>query len=212
MSRWRLLLLIGGAAAYAVLSYWLMLFHAAEPWAVAALLGPLGLSAVGMAGARFGRAGLVGALLLCLGACVLVWRGEAGDPNRLYVLQHVAINLLLCGWFGSTLRPGQLSLIGGFAQRIRPLTPGKALYTRHLTMVWTGYFAAMAAASLLIYLLMPFDAWSFFSNLVSPACIAVLFVGEYLLRYRLHPEFERTSFTDVLRAVHAGSSGAAAER
>jgi hypothetical protein len=30
--------------------------------------------------------------------------------------------------------------------------------------------------------------------------IAALFVGEHLLRYRLHPEFERVSLLDTVRA------------
>ena len=39
----------------------------------------------------------------------MVLLGEAGDPNRLYVLQHAGINALLCGWFGSTLRGDRLT-------------------------------------------------------------------------------------------------------
>ncbi len=32
--------------------------------------------------------------------------------------------------------------------------------------------------------------------------VAVLFLGEYLLRYRLHPEFERTRLIDTVRAFY----------
>ena len=41
MSSWPLGLALLGAAAYAVLSHLLMLHAAGQPWAVAALLGPL---------------------------------------------------------------------------------------------------------------------------------------------------------------------------
>ena len=49
-------------------------------------------------------------------------------------------------------------------------------------------------------LLAPFDVWAAFANLVTPLAILLLFVGEYLLRYRLHPEFERATLAQAVRA------------
>src|SRR5690606_3845920 len=147
MPAWRLALLLAAGVAYALLSHWMMLFHPAAPWAVPVLLGPLWLTALGLAAARFGRAGA--ALVLVAGVLffVAVLRSEAIGPERLYLFQHVGINALLCGWFGSTLRPGRLSLIGQFAQRIHPLSPGHRAYTASLTRVWTVYFAVVAVLS-----------------------------------------------------------------
>ena len=51
----------------------------------------------------------------------------------------------------------------------------------------------MAALSLALYALAPFAAWAAFANLVTPLAMVLMFVGEYLLRYRLHPEFERAT-------------------
>ena len=34
----------------------------------------------------------------------------------------------------------------------------------------------------------PFDTWAFFANLLNPLAVALMFAGEHLLRYRLHPE------------------------
>ena len=202
MSGPRLVLLLLAGVAYAGLSHWMMLFHAAEPWAVVVLLGPLWLSGLGLAAGRFGRAGAIGVLLAAVVFSVLVWRGETGNPDHLYVLQHVGINALLCGWFASTLRPDRLSLIGQFAQRIHPLTAAHRAYTAAVTRVWAVYFAAVAALSLAVYFALPFSAWSLFSNVLSPIGVGVLFVGEYLLRYRLHPEFERTRLVDAVRAFY----------
>jgi uncharacterized membrane protein len=205
MSRWRLAFLLLVGVAYAGLSHWMTLFHANEPWAVVVLLGPLWLAALGFAASRFGRLGFAGALLLGIGGFALVFLGEAGDPNRLYVLQHVAINGLLCGWFGSTLRGDGLSLITQFAQRVHPLEGHMKAYTTQLTRSWTGYFAAMVVASIAIYLTLPFSAWSLFANVLSPVMVTLLFVGEHFLRYRLHPEFERTRLVDAVRAFYGTS-------
>jgi uncharacterized membrane protein len=206
MSRWRLALLLLVGVAYAGLSHWMTLFHATEPWAVVVLLGPLWIAAIGFAASRFGRWGLAGALLLGIGGFALVFLGEAGNPDRLYVLQHVAINGLLCGWFGSTLRGDGLSLITQFAQRVHPLEGHMKAYTTQLTRIWTAYFALMVVASIAIYLTLPFSAWSLFANVLSPVMVTLLFVGEHFLRYRLHPEFERTRLVDAVRAFYGTST------
>lgn len=210
MPAWRLALLLAAGVAYALLSHWMMLFHPAAPWAVPVLLGPLWLTALGLAAARFGRVGA--ALVLVAGVLffVAVLRSEAIGPERLYLFQHVGINALLCGWFGSTLRPGRLSLIGQFAQRIHPLSPGHRAYTASLTRVWTVYFAVVAVLSVAVYAGLSFAAWSLYSNLITPIGVGVLFIGEYLLRYRLHPEFERTRLIDAVRAFYANADEASA--
>jgi len=218
MFRWRVLLFILGGVAYAVLSHWTMLFHPMEAWAVGVLLGPLWLTALALCASRFGVAGIVAVVLASVGFAVWVGRssGHVDDVNRLYVLQHVAINLLLCGWFASTLRAGRLSLIGSFAQRVHPLTPAHEAYTWQVTRVWAVYFALMAMASVLVYVLMSFSAWSLLSNLLSPLMIGALFIGEFLVRYRIHPEFERTTMAQALQAcwgtpVSSTSATAAAD-
>ena len=160
---------------------------------------------MGFAASRFGRWGFAGAVLLGIGGFALVFLGEAGDPDRLYVLQHVAINSLLCGWFASTLRGDGLSLITQFAQRVHPLQGHMKAYTTQLTRVWAGYFALMVVASIAIYLTLPFSAWSLFANVLSPVMVTLLFVGEHFLRYRLHPEFERTRLVDAVRAFYGNS-------
>ena len=212
MSRWRLALLLLAGVGYACVSHWMMLYHAAEPWAVMALLGPLWLTALGLAGSRFGNWGLALASVGGVALFALVLHGEVGDPNRLYVLQHAGINALLCGWFGGTLRGDRLSLIGQFAQRVHPLSPEMRVYAAQVTRVWTLYFASMVVASVAVYASFSFAAWSVLANLLTPLMVAGLFVGEYLLRYRLHPEFERTRLIDAVRAFYGAPADHTARR
>lgn len=208
MSRWRIALFVLMGVAYAGASHWMMLFHAHAPWAVAVLLGPLWLAALGLGASRFGIIGFVLAAAAGVAAFVLVLQGGVGDPDRLYVLQHLGINALLCGWFGLSLRGDRLSLIGVFAQRVHALSPAMRAYTRQVTWAWTIYFALIVLASAVVYLTLPFAAWALLANVVAPLLVAALFVGEHLLRYRLHPEFERTRMVDAIRAF----SGAGADR
>lgn len=205
------LLLLAGVA-YAGVSHWMMLFHAAEPWAVGVLLGPLWLTALGLAGSRFGAWGLAVAGIAGVLGFALVLHGEAGDPNRLYVFQHAAINALLCGWFGASLRRDRLSLIGQFAERVHPLSPDMRTYTTQVTRVWTAYFALMVVASIAVYAFLSFAAWSVLANLLTPLLVVGLFVGEHVMRYRLHPEFERTRMIDAVRAFYSAPVDRAARR
>lgn len=206
MSRWRIALLLVAGVAYAGLSHWMTLFHPTAPWAVVVLLGPLWLAAMGFAASWFGRWGFAAAAALGVGGFTLVFLGEAGDPNRLYVLQHVAINSVLCGWFGSTLRGRGLPLITQFAQRVHPLKGHMLAYTTQLTRIWTAFFALVVAVSVVLYLTRPFSDWSLFANVLCPVMVGLLFVGEHLVRYRLHPEFERTRLVDAVRAFYGTSS------
>jgi uncharacterized membrane protein len=205
-------LLLMAGVGYAGVSHWMMLYHAAEPWAIVVLLGPLWLTALGLAGSRFGNWGLALAGVAGVAGFALVLLGEAGDPNRLYVLQHVGINALLCGWFGSTLRADRLSLIGQFAQRVHPLSPAMRIYTAQVTRVWAIYFASMAVVSIAVYASLSFAAWSVLANLLTPLMVVALFVGEHLMRYRLHPEFERTRLIDAVRAFYGAQADHSARR
>jgi uncharacterized membrane protein len=206
MSRWRLAAMLLAGIVYAGLSHWMMVFHPHAPWAMAVLLGPLWLTALGLGGARFGGWGVAAAVVGGAAAFWLIARGAVGDPDRLYVLQHFGINAVLGCWFGGTLRGDRLSLIGEFAQRVQPMEPGLREYTRQVTWVWTGYFALTALASIAVYLWLPFSAWSLLANVVSPVMVGVLFVGEHLLRHRIHPEFQRTRMIDAVRAFYGVSS------
>ena len=198
---WRVALGLGAAAGYALLSHWLMLHAAERPWAIAALLGPLLAAGLGVALRSRHWPSVAAAVLAAVMLVAIVARGGLGSVNRLYLLQHVGIHLALFITFAATLRRGRLSLIGSVAARVHGgLTPAMAAYTRRLTGVWAGYFLGMALLSLAVYATRPWSDWSLLANLVTPVVIAALFVGEHLLRYRLHPEFERSGLLDTMRA------------
>ncbi|MED5618434.1 hypothetical protein [Ideonella sp. BN130291] len=201
MSAWQMALALLAAAAYAVLSHWLMLHAAAEPWAVAALLGPLLAVVVGVAWRNRQWPMVAGGLAACAVLAGVVARGGVAELSRLYVLQHVGINAALGISFGLSLRGEQMSLISRIAERVHgTLSPGMLAYTWRVTAAWTIYFFAMAAVSVAVYALAPWSTWSLLANVGTPVAVALMFVGEHWLRYWLHPEFERASLMDAVRA------------
>lgn len=202
-----LLLGVLAAAAYALMSHFLMLHAADAPWAVAALFGPLLLPVLVWSWRQ--RRGLP---RLATGAAVaaLVWvvaAGGLGDVHRLYLAQHAGVHLALGASFAWTLGGGREALITALARRVHRVSPDMARYTRGLTQWWVAYFFGMAGLSVAVFLLAPWPVWSLLANLVTPLAIGALFVGEHLLRYRLHPEFERVSLSDMVRAYRGQGPG-----
>ena len=187
--------------AYVTASQWLMTRTPPSPWGAVALLTPM-LAIVAVGTWRSGQRAV--SLLAASALAALALKAGLGGglaPEHLYLAEHVAIHLFLAFTFGVTLRRGARPLIARLADRVHDgLTPAMERYTRKVTLAWTVYFCAMAALSVAIHALAPFTTWATFANLLTPLALVAMFVGEYTLRYRLHPEFERSSLKDMVRA------------
>ena len=199
--RARVIALAAAAVAYVLVTHWLMTGAPASPWNAVIVVGPMLGAASVVAWQRRRRLLAALAALVAAGLVVQAWRGHDLPAGSLYVSQHVAIHLLLALVFGLTLLAGREPLVTALARRVHgTMTPAMAAYSRKVTGAWTGYFVAMATLSLVLYGVAPFAVWAAFANLVTPLAILVMFVGEYLLRYRLHPEFERATLAQAVRA------------
>lgn len=197
-------------AAYVAGSQWLMISAPSSPWSAATLLVPM-LAAVcawmWQAHQRLLSLCAAGAIATLL---IRALMGTETEAEKLYLAQHVGVHACLAAWFGSTLRPGMKPLITGMAERVhRHLTAAMWAYTRNVTLAWTLYFVSMCLLSLALYVGMSFETWATFANLLTPVALALMFGGEYLLRYRLHPEFERVTMLDALRAYRQSTQPAA---
>lgn len=193
---------VGAAGiAYVLGSQWLMTKAPPSPWNAVIVVAPMLATAAAIAWQRRQRT-LAAIAALATAALVLqAWRGQGLAPQAMYVGQHVAIHLLLALVFGVTLQAGREPLVTALARRVHGgLTSEMAAYSRKVTLAWTIYFLIMAALSLALFVALPFAAWATFANLVTPVAIVAMFVGEYLLRYRLHPDFERATLAQAVRA------------
>ena len=173
----------------------------ASPWNAVVVVGPMLGAAALLAWQRRQRLLATLAALATAALVVQAWRGDGFSVGSIYVGQHVAVHVLLAFVFGLTLQADREPLVTALARRVHAsMTPAMAAYSRKVTLAWAVYFVAMAALSLALYALAPFDVWATFANLVTPLAILLMFVGEYLLRYRLHPEFERATLAQAVRA------------
>jgi uncharacterized membrane protein len=205
----RIAVIAAAGVAYVAGSHWLMTQTEASAWNVVGVLTPM-LVVIAIGAWRSGHAWVGAAAVLGIVAlCVQALMGVRVSSHGLYLAQHVGINGFLGIVFGSTLRAGHTPLITALATRVHGgrLTPAHQAYTRKITQAWVIFFASLVAASLALYALASFDVWAVFANWATPVAIGAMFVGEHLIRYRLHPEFERASIADAVRAYMHGPQG-----
>jgi uncharacterized membrane protein len=202
---WRAIAVGAFVAGYIAVSWLAMTWWPDRPWAVALLFGPL-LAGLAIAGAARRSVPTVAGAVALAALLVFIMRSGGIGVQPLYVAQHAAIHALI-GWsFAVTLRPGAKPLITMMGERVHEhFSEAQRDYTRRLTRLWALYFPAMIALSLVIYLTMPWAAWSFFCNILTPLFAVLFFVGEHVVRYRLHPEFERIRLETALRAWRTAS-------
>jgi uncharacterized membrane protein len=205
----KIVVLVALVSVYAGVSLWLMLHATNQPWAVAAIFGPLVAGFVGVAWKRRHWLHLGAGVAAAAGLLAVTLLGGVDDVQRLYLLQHVGVHLMLAWLFGHTLRTGGKPLITALAEPLhREFPPAMQAYTRRLTALWAAYCAGMAVVSVLLYAFAPWSWWTLFANVLTPLAHGALFVGEIPVRYWLHPEFERSSFKAMVSAWqrHHGAS------
>ncbi|MEJ0004340.1 MAG: hypothetical protein WDN30_13870 [Pararobbsia sp.] len=139
-------------------------------------------------------------------ALATVWIAHADGSLRyvrfIYLIDHVVANLSFAHAFARTLQPGAIPLCTRVARRARRgLTPRVVRYTRHVTTVWAGMFAAVAIASVSIYFAEPFEVWTRFVWLSTAPLTIAVFAIEYAIRCLVIPAGERSAAIDTLRAI-----------
>ncbi|MBE0622665.1 MAG: hypothetical protein IH605_18890 [Burkholderiales bacterium] len=164
-------------------------------------IAPLVLIALVLAWRSPRRLIMLGALVLL---CIALWAGWPALERHfglVYWLQHVGMLLILFITFGRTLIAGRQPLCTRFAQALHAaVTPQHEIYTRQVTIAWTLFFAAMALASTLLFFLAALTTWSFFANFLTLPLVALMFIGEYWVRWRILPEMRHMHILDAVRA------------
>jgi uncharacterized membrane protein len=150
------------------------------------------------AGLAFLQLSIVGALLfwrvpyrhkwlaagvLCLMLALFCWRAAEPSLVAASAVPHTVVYLGLLAVFGTSLLPGRDALVTALARHMHgPISDDMAAYTRKLTWLWCGFFAAQLSGSLLLLLFAPLATWSFFVNVLNLPLLVLMFVAEYALR------------------------------
>lgn len=188
------------ALGYALLAHYTNI-RGTETLGTLVALAPLILLSASMAW-HAARRGLMLALFAAgCAALGLAWSRIEHLYSTIYWIEHAGTELLLCLAFGRTLAPGREPMVTGFARMVHgELSPRLARYTRSVTKAWIWFFGAMAAASTLLFAAAPVETWSAFANFFTAPLIALMFIAEYVVRRRLHPEMNHAHIMDGVKA------------
>jgi uncharacterized membrane protein len=118
----------------------------------------------------------IGGTLLLLGFAV--W-ANVMLPLKLYPL---LVNVVLLGVFAySLIFPP--SVVERLARLREPDLPASAIgYTRRVTQIWCGFFAANGTMALITALWSSPGAWWLYNGLIAYVLMGILFAGEYCVR------------------------------
>lgn len=146
--------------------------------------------------------------LAILGLLALGWPSLRDNVALLYYVQHVGTHLALGALFGRTLIGDHDPLVTQFAKLAHDgvISPAKARYTRQVTVAWTVFFFASAAVSTGLFCFAPATAWSVFANLLGLPLLALMFIGEHLIRYRVLAPDDCSSIADTIRGYRASAA------
>lgn len=143
-------------------------------------------------------------LAALVGATLGIWHWTASvtiDPGLIFMIQYLAIQTGLAGFFGSTLRRGHQPLVTRLARAVHGhLPPEIERYTRSVTLVWTLFFVMLGVVASLLYVAASTQWWSVWVNFLTPLAIGAMFGVEYIVRRRSFPNFEHVTFMTAFRA------------
>lgn len=142
------------------------------------------------------------AILILCAISWLVWPLIKQHTELVFWMLDIGLMLALSLTFGLTLLPGRKALCVHFAEIINGgmLPPEHESYARKVTMAWVVFFLMIIIISTLLFFLAPLTIWSFFVNFLTLPLVALMFLGEYMLRRRLLTDLPTGH---VLDAVHA---------
>jgi uncharacterized membrane protein len=121
-----------------------------------------------------------------------------------YLIQQLGFHALMAATFGLSLLPGRVPLCTQLADKVHgPLGAAELRYTRQVTVAWTLFFLANAAATVLLYAFAPLRIWSMFVNFASLPLIGLMFTAEYAVRRRILHQVRTGGLMATLRVYFA---------
>lgn len=195
-----------GVVVYAVLAHISNSVPGNEALGAILAAGPLWLVSVGLA---FRSSYRVPALIACGLIPALVyfyWHGLERHFTWLYLLEEAGTFGLLGVSFGRTLAKDRVPMCTRFATVVEgSLSPHVVQYTRSVTLAWTVFFAAITVTLVIIYVVTPLSVWSVFAYFCTVPLVALMFVGEYLVRRRVLLGGQHSGILATLRVVSSGA-------
>lgn len=144
----------------------------------------------------------IGFLLVFFISSWLLWSFVKNHTGLVFWMLDVGLMLALLLTFGQTLLAGRKPLCVYFAEIINggPLPPEHENYARKVTVAWVVFFSMIILVSTVLFFLAPLVIWSFFVNFLTLPLVALMFIGEFILRRSLLSDLPAGHVLDAVRA------------
>ena len=186
--------------AYSVLSHYGASHRQARGVATLLALLPVIALTVLLAWRALGALVTLAGMLLLAALLWQFWPRLLDNFALLYLLQQFGCYALLAVTFGVTLMRGRTPLCTQLADKVHgPLSSAELRYTRQVTGAWALFFLLNLLATVLLYEFAALDVWSMYANFVAPPLMALMFVGEYVVRRRVLPQVNSGGILATLR-------------
>jgi len=140
--------------------------------------------------------------IMAVGMAFIVLAIPASNDKLIVKLIPLIVNGVLLWFFSSSLVGARIPLVTRFASLMREdMPPAVLIYTRRVTIAWSGYFLSMFIFSLMLAIYAPIELWSFFSNVLSYVLLLLMFLAEFTVRRLLVHEHMDYSFTEFLQRL-----------
>lgn len=132
---------------------------------------------------------------------LVLWSTLLARLDWIYLIQHIACNVMLCWFFAQTLFGDRTPIITTLARTIHPDMPDDVVrYTRKVTIAWAIFFAMQVVVSLIIFYVASIETWSMFANILNWPLVILMFVVEYICRKRVNPDFKHATIKESVSA------------
>jgi uncharacterized membrane protein len=197
----RLAMAAGLAAGYAFLAHYTNTTARTAALGTAVALAPLIAAALSIAWHASHRKLMLSLCAVAGIALLAAWPALERHYSLLYWIEHAGTQTILCMAFARTLAPGREPMCTYFARMVHgSLTPPIARYSRQVTKAWVMFFAFMAMLSTALFFAASLHAWSLFANFFTAPLIGLMFVAEYIVRRRAHPDMEHAGILAGIQA------------
>lgn len=191
--------------AYAGLSHYGNSSPEARGLGAALSLGPVLLIALALAWRWLPKAVAALATLATVAALVAWWPAIRRNYEWADLAQQCGVFALIAAGFARTLTGGRVPACTAMAQRLHgALDAGELSYLRRATLAWALFYALLSVAILALYFLIPLSAWSMFVNFATFGLIALMALGDHLVRRRVLPPRSGGGILAALRAALIG--------
>jgi uncharacterized membrane protein len=184
----QLVFVVATIGSYALISHYAYSHPEAKALGAGLSVGPIVLIGIALAWAWTPRTVACALSAALIGLTVWTWPFLETHYQWSDLVQQAGAYALVALGFGRSLLPTRVPTCTQLAAQLHgPLGPAEVAYTRRATWVWTIFYGLLSVAIVGVFFAASPHLWSLFVNFGTFGLIAILFVADHALRYRLLP-------------------------